>query len=222
MVHITKPFRMAKVPVDRVFWREVMGTSPWKPHISDKPYRRAPDDDACPVIGVNWHECMEFCQRLSQRWGKKITLPSEMQWVYACKAGSKTLFPWGLEEMDEMGDNVYVEARNHAVFKGPLQRESTLTTAGVRLPNAWGLHDMIGLVSEWVRDTYDVNERNQIENSRLASEMVDPVFADGPWRVLKGGAWCLGLISACDLSRPTRMPESVEFLNGFRFIEELP
>ena len=218
-IHLSRPFRMAKVPVDRKWWFSVMKTTPWKRHITDKKNRCVPDNDNCPVIGVTWNDAMEFCSKLSLEWGRNVMLPTEAQWVHACKAGSTTVFPWG-ENSDKSKFNA--EAKKYACFNSALEFEAELRPAGERLPNAWGLHDMLGLVSEWVRDEYCVDDANQIYNAHLTEEMTDPIFTDGPRRVLKGGAFCFGLLSACDLSRPHRLPDVDEFLNGFRIIEELP
>jgi len=218
VIHISKPFRMSKVPVGREFWFEIMESKPWGKHLTEAPHCRITDDDKCPAIGVTWYECIEFCRRLSQKWGRKIALPTEAQWVHACKAGSSTIFPWGSDAIDDVAQNA---AKGHAHFMEPLQKIAELRPAGELLPNGWGLYDMVGLVSEWVRDSYDVDDHNRIDNAYLEAEMTDPLFQGGVWRVLKGGAWCLGLNSACDLARPSRLPETEEFLNGFRFIEEL-
>ena len=99
-----------------------------------------------PVEMVNWLDAVEFCCRLSQRTGKRYSLPSEAQWEYACRAGSTTPFHCGATLTPELanydGNDVY--------GKGPkgTYREQTIDVASFPA-NGWGLHDMHGNVLEW-------------------------------------------------------------------------
>ncbi|NIP99470.1 MAG: SUMF1/EgtB/PvdO family nonheme iron enzyme, partial [Nitrospinaceae bacterium] len=114
---------------------------------------------------ISWEEANEFCTRQGTR------LPTEAEWEYAARAGSQTLYPWG-DEID--GDYVW--------YLGNSIRR--LPPVGTKKPNAWGLHDMIGSVWEWVADWYS---DHYYENSPVDSPQ-------GPrdrtsWHVIRGGSW---------------------------------
>lgn len=100
-------------------------------------------DKKHPAIGATWHNAMTFCRWLSVRTGKNYRLPTEAEWEYAARAGSKS--PFGVADSEEglkdygwFTDNADMEP--HAV--------------GTKKPNAWGIYDMQGNVREWVQDLY--------------------------------------------------------------------
>lgn len=105
---------------------------------------REPDD--LPVTGITWDEAVEFCHALTAREHRRGTLPhtyayrlpTEQEWQYACQAGSTNRFLFGDHESDLQSSAWY-----HANSDGqphPVQQ---------KLPNAWGLHDLLGNISEW-------------------------------------------------------------------------
>ncbi len=108
-------------------------------------------DDKCPEECVSWTDCVAFCETLSKSTGKKVRLPSEAEWEYADRAGSTTVFFAG---NDLSADRANINGRNPygKAAKGP-HRDKT-TPAGTFPPNAFGLCDTIGNVSEWCQDTY--------------------------------------------------------------------
>jgi formylglycine-generating enzyme required for sulfatase activity len=108
-------------------------------------------DDNCPEECVSWTDCVSFCESLSKSTGRKVRLPSEAEWEYADRAGSTTVFFTGNDlssaQANLNGRNPYGKAA-----KGP-HRDKT-TPAGSFAPNAFGLCDTIGNVSEWCQDVY--------------------------------------------------------------------
>lgn len=108
-------------------------------------------DDKCPEECVSWTDCVSFCETLSKSTGRKVRLPSEAEWEYADRAGSTTVFFAGndlsADQANINGKNPYGKAA-----KGP-HRDKT-TPAGSFAPNAFGLCDTIGNVSEWCQDVY--------------------------------------------------------------------
>lgn len=118
-----------------------------------------------PVIRVSWERAMAFCEWLSQRTGLHVTLPTETQWEWACRAGTASPFFWGGLEDDFAG---YANLADHRVA-GLARADSPLwmpridsvddgatvsADVGQYAPNPWGLCDIIGNVREWTRSAY--------------------------------------------------------------------
>lgn len=157
-----------------------------------------------PVDGVNWARAHYFTKSLSGLGHPGYRLPTEAQWEYACRAGS-SVATYG-RTIDVVVANTAPALDGIAWYRGnsgvgwdlPVdvgedssgwrEKQSDQTPAGTRevgkkLPNAWGLYDMLGNVWEWCSD----GQREYQEDP-----VVDP-FADGEVlrnRVLRGGSWC--------------------------------
>jgi formylglycine-generating enzyme required for sulfatase activity len=99
--------------------------------------------DGQPALCITWHAAMEYCRWLSAKTGKTYRLPTEAEWEYACRAGSKTAYSLG----DASGLKDYAWYSQNS--DGKPQK------VGTKKPNAWGLHDMHGNVAEWCVDHYD-------------------------------------------------------------------
>jgi len=131
-----------------------------------------------PVQGVSWHDAAEFCRRLSARTGRSVRLPTETQWEYACRAGATGRFGFGNDDSN-LGPWAWFDGSSgagaHAV--------------GQKKPNAWGLYDMHGNVSEWCRDWY-ADSYSHSPQAKEGAEATDPAGpASGTARVLRGGCW---------------------------------
>jgi len=122
-----------------------------------------------PVVRVSWSEAMAFCRWLSERTGQRVTLPTEAQWEWACRAGTDTAFSHGdldadFSEFANMGDATLRELAYDArdqyvpdiVPRDDRFNDGMLVTAtvGSYRPNPWGLCDMHGNAWEWTRSTY--------------------------------------------------------------------
>jgi formylglycine-generating enzyme required for sulfatase activity len=86
-------FFMDQTPVTQAQWQVVAGWSKQECELTPDPSRFKGSNR--PVDAVSWSDAIEFCMRLSQRSGKKYTLPSEAQWEYACRACTTTPFHFG-------------------------------------------------------------------------------------------------------------------------------
>jgi formylglycine-generating enzyme required for sulfatase activity len=138
----------------------------------------APDQkDRLPVVNVTWHDARGYCEWLGSQTGRAFHLPSEAEWEYACRAGSRTPFASGQEIGISEANFLYNE---HGERVGPGAR----TPAGAYPPNAFGLHDMHGNVCEWCEDIWHPNYRGAPADG--SAWLTDGHPAQ---RVIRGGAW---------------------------------
>ena len=127
-----------------------------------------------PVMGVNWRDAKAFAE-----WAG-LQLPSEAQWEYACRVGSKTRYAWG-----DKPDCSRANYGNGSLFEECKDVNPGKTSpAGDYPPNAWGLYDMHGNVWEWCEDKWHGSYQKAPNDG---SAWVDN--KDVPSRVLRGGAW---------------------------------
>ncbi|MHC4251912.1 MAG: formylglycine-generating enzyme family protein [Planctomycetota bacterium] len=165
-VRITRPFYMGRYEVTQAQYGRMMGENPSE--------FRGPD---LPVEEVRWSEAAKFCRRLSQRTGKVVRLPTEAEWEYACRAGTK--MPYFIDDGRSFDDYAW-----HTMNSGKRTHP-----VGGKLPNAWGLHDMYGNVWEWCSDWYDDEyyAKSPEENPRGPASMPTH-WTWGGCRVLRGGS----------------------------------
>jgi formylglycine-generating enzyme required for sulfatase activity len=163
-VRITKPFYLGKYQVTQEQWEAVMGSNP--------SHFKGPKN---PVETVSWDDCQRFLEKLNAqvRAGEcKFQLPSEAQWEYACRAGSKTKYCFGDDET-RLGDCAWYDKNS----------SNTTHPVGAKKPNAWGLYDMHGNVFEWCTDWWQ-------DGHYYESPVDDPTGAPtGSGRVIRGGGW---------------------------------
>ena len=126
-------FLIGKYPVTQEQYEAIMGINP--SYFKDNPKN--------PVEMVSWNDAQEFCQRLSEKTGKKYRLSSEAKWEYACKAGTQTHYYFGDDEK-QLGEYAWYN-ENSGGETHPV---------GKKNPNNWGLFDMYGNVNEWCEDGY--------------------------------------------------------------------
>ncbi|MBF0175525.1 MAG: formylglycine-generating enzyme family protein [Magnetococcales bacterium] len=161
-VTIGKPFYLGKYEVTQAQWVAVMQENPSKFRARD-----------LPVDQVSWSDVQEFIRRLNIM--EKTTtyrLPTEAEWEYACRAGSTTSRFWG-NRVDEMS--------LYAWFDGDSRNE--MHPVGQLRPNAFGLHDILGNIWEFVQDAYQ-------EQAYKKHAPVDPLYEENNSnRVYRGGSW---------------------------------
>lgn len=101
--------------------------------------------DDLPVTNLRWHDVAKFCRRLSEREKQTYRLPSEIEWEYACRGGTKTDFHFGntISSKDANFDS------RSSVGAQPEEGPGVPVTVGSYKPNGFGLFDMHGNVAEW-------------------------------------------------------------------------
>ena len=197
LVRIEKPFYIGRFSVTQSQWQALM---------QDQRFRPANPD--LPVDQVSWIEAQQFCQKLCKEHDQIFRLPTEAEWEYSCRAGTKTKFAFG--------DSLSVDQANftpfQAMFATPPEseeefaremeklaegdresdREKKPTPVGTYPPNNWGVYDMHGNVDEWCEDVWhDSYEGAPTDGSAwLVGEEYQP------FRVVRGG-WCSGTEFVC-------------------------
>jgi formylglycine-generating enzyme required for sulfatase activity len=167
---VTVPsFCMGKYELTQAQYQAIMGNNP----ANFKGNNR-------PVENVSWDDAVAFCQKLSQRTGKKYRLPSEAEWEYACRAGTTTPFYFGESITPELvnydGNYPYASAP-----KGQYRQQTT--DVGTFPPNAFGLYDMHGNVLEWCQDDYQENYINAPTDGSASTVL------SATYKLLRGGSW---------------------------------
>ncbi|MFN5064298.1 MAG: SUMF1/EgtB/PvdO family nonheme iron enzyme [Aphanizomenon sp.] len=197
---VTVPgFFIGKYQLTQLQYQTIMGTNP--------SYFKG---DNRPVEGVGWEDAVKFCQKLNHRTLGNYRLPSEAEWEYACRAGTKTPF--------HFGDNVTTDLVNYngnypypSAPKGKYREQTT--DVGIFPPNAFGLYDMHGNVWEWCEDE---RHENYINAPTDGSSWQSRISLGQ--KVLRGGCWhdyARYCRSACRLKSPCC---SRNYFYGFRVV----
>jgi len=199
-VTIPKQFAMGKYPVifaEYDYFAKQIG--------KDKPDDEGWGRENRPVINVSWQDACDYAVWLSEQTGKRYRLPSEAEWEYAIRAGSKGNYYWG--DADEPEKYCWFDANS----------KDQTQLVGQKNPNAFGLYDMAGNVWEWLQDTWH-------ENYRDAPAGISPWIdgGDASYRVLHGGSWYNALGCLRSASRTWGEPSYRNYFFGFRLAQDLP
>lgn len=187
-VTITKPYYMGKYEVTQEQWKAVMGTNP-----------SFTKGGKLPVTDVSWHDSQEFIKKLNKETGYGFRLPSEAEWEYACRAGTKTAYSFG--------DRITKDDAKYggSTISAPAAIESYK-------PNAFGLYHMHGNVWEWCEDW---------KADYPAGAVTDPQGpAMGNGRVLRGGCFLSPNSSFLRSAyRLDSIPTNTYTINGLRLVK---
>lgn len=238
-VKVEKPFWMGEIEVSNEQFRalfpehdnRLLGQH-WKDHTGPN---YLVNEDWRPAIRVSWEQAMEYCRKLSEQTGLKITLPTEAQWEWAARAGSDGDNWWGadtdfspyenladkqLQKMAVSGVDPQPMNPNNRIFKywDFLPKDASvddgnmlLGKSGTYKPNAWGLYDMQGNVAEWTRSDF----RPYPYNAKT-----DAVNVSNAEKVVRGGSWIDRTKNASLSTRRHFLPWQAVRNVGFRVIIE--
>jgi formylglycine-generating enzyme required for sulfatase activity len=177
--------------------------------------------DDHPVVNVTWSDAQALAAWLSRTEGHRYRLPTEAEWEYACRAGTRTRYPHGNDPQglvkaantfDQDAAAFWPRWRQHALagndgyaFTAPVGRFA---------PNAFGLHDMLGNAWEWVSDWHG-------DHYYAHSPRTDPQGPpDGSVRVRRGGSWHTWSLYARCSYRNWNSPDTRYTLVGMRLVRE--
>ena len=176
-------FKMGKYEVRQRNFQAVMGINPSENVGAD-----------IPVDSVSWESSRDYCKKMGLR------LPSEAEWEYSVRGGTKTTFYWGNKVTGREGN--FCDSTCELNLREPRVSDGFKHTAPVGSfpPNPFGLYDMVGNVNEWVQDWLDIEK-----NYYLVSPKQDPPgprpeldTCSGPHcapsqsithKISRGGAW---------------------------------
>ncbi|MBE7171103.1 MAG: SUMF1/EgtB/PvdO family nonheme iron enzyme [Williamsia sp.] len=147
-----------------------------------------------PANSMSQYGALMYCKWLYKKTGIFYRLPTEAEWEYACRAGSKTAYPFA---NDTAGLSKYAWYKNNS--------ENKYHKTGLKQPNQWGLYDMMGNVAEWTLDQYDENYFKK-EETGAKDPLIKPATRHP--RTLKGGNFS---DDAASLRSASRLPSTPDW-----------
>ena len=215
-VKISKPFYLGIHPVTQKEWKAVMGNNP--SHFKG---------DDLPVEQVSWNDVQEFIKNLNKKENtNKYRLPSEAEWEYAARAGTKSRYFFG-DDDSELGEYAWYAENSGSRppkkgdYFGYDQKDWTENKwngkthpVGQKKPNKWGLYDMHGNVWEWVQDVYHDNYKGAPDDGSAWE-------GDGSDRVARGGGWYGSARNCRSANRNGGDPGDRRGVLGFRLLRDL-
>lgn len=197
-VTLTKGFYLGTYEVTQGQWEAVMETTPWagKQGVQSNPKH--------PAVYVSWEDAHEFISKLNAADRKSLyRMPTEAEWEYAARAGTKTRWSFGDDE-SQLGN--YAWYRINTTFA---DREYG-QPVGTKLPNPWGLYDMHGNVWEYCQDW---------GGDYPTSAQVNPEGpSTGSNRVIRGGSLSNDAKWVRSAARGSVLPGDIYFTLGFRLV----
>jgi formylglycine-generating enzyme required for sulfatase activity len=192
-VAIERDFWMLTTEVTQKHWKALMKGEPWS-------FKGLPD---LPVEGVTWADAKAFLAKLNEKMegplkGRKAALPTEAEWEYACRAGSRSRYSFGDDEAALVDFAVFT--RN--------SKQST-EAAAKRRPNAWGLFDMHGNVAEWCEDLYVFDPTKPGDA---------PKEDEAQFRSIRGGNWNDRAVNCRTANRERALSTQTSMFVGFRAV----
>ena len=181
-------FWIGKTEVTQQLWQAVMGSNP--------SYFKGHD---LPVEQVSWNDCQEFIKRLNNLTGRQFRLPTEAEWEYAARGGTRT------SNYKYSGGNTSGDV---AWYWGNANDKTH--SVGRKRGNELGICDMTGNVWEWCQDWYGYYHPDAQHNPKGAKS--------GRYRVNRGGAWCFEQKAARNTARFANRPDGKYKSVGLRLV----
>ena len=222
-VTIRKAYLIGKTEVTQGQWKAVMRTNP-----SLFQADRVTNPDNHPVESVSWQDAQAFVKALNAKEKTRTyRLPTEFEWEYACRAGGPGQQTWTeIRAQAVLGLGLGLAGRGAggrgsvpaAPSSEPLPPETLMqytartgrtNEVGSKPPNAWGVHDMLGNVWEWIADPY---------NGKIFPDPTPP--KSGSVHVLKGGGFASDVKNA--ICATHAFGPGDPFAVGFRIVKDLP
>lgn len=207
-------FSMAKYTVTNAQFRMFRSG-----HSSGKYENISLNDDKMPAVGVTWDDAVAYAKWLSEKTGQKFRLPTEAEWEYAARGGTKTSRFWG-NAPDEACAYANV-ADMTAKQRWPKwtsfycdDKFAVASPVGSFKPNQYGLFDMLGNVWQWTQDVYS-------SEAYVKLPKMNPVYeGSGEYRVMRGGGWSNGPLGIRSSHRVGLSPTFGHHALGFRLVKE--
>ncbi len=219
-VKLTKGFYISVTEVTQDQWIKIMGDNP-------SSFPECGLD--CPVDNVSWYDCKLFIKKLNRReQTAKYRLPTEAEWEYAARAGSRTAFPSGdITEIhcgiDRALDRIGWYCGNSGE-RNPVGNKKPHPVAR-KTPNAWGIHDMNGNVQEWVQDSCKwrslLKGRVGVITDTYRDNIENPLSRKGDRKIFRGGSWNTSARYSRSANRSYFRPKAVRNNIGFRVVRSL-
>jgi formylglycine-generating enzyme required for sulfatase activity len=199
-VTLTKGFYVGNYLVTQGDYLAVLGSNP--------SFFRG--DTNRPVEQVSWNDATNYCAKRTLREvalglipaGSQYRLPTEAEWEYACRA-------WTSDRRFFYGDDPgYTELTDYAWYSD--NSSGTTHAVGQKLPNAWGLYDVVGNAQEWCQDWYGQYQGGSVTDPQGP--------ASGSSRVARGGGWGAQARNCQSALRTDQLPSSKVSFVGFRVV----
>jgi formylglycine-generating enzyme required for sulfatase activity len=205
-----KPEHRVKIPNPIAIGRREVTFDEWDACVSAGACKHRPDDHGWgranrPVIDVSWDDAKVFLNWLSQKTAKSYRLPSEAEWEYAARGGTKTPYWWG---------RTAGNGQANCEDCGGAPQRKTQPTGSFR-PNAFGLYDVSGNAAEWVEDCWNDTYRGvpQDGSAWLTGQCRQ--------RGLRGGSFASRASVIRSAARFRYDSDVRYYANGFRLVRDL-
>ncbi|PID90251.1 MAG: hypothetical protein CSA97_03835 [Bacteroidetes bacterium] len=190
-----------------IVWKKVKNSGANYPGLPAK--FKQPDQ---PVVCVSYEDAQAFC-----RWvGNKVSLPTEAQWEYACRAGSPESYGLG-----EGGEQMTKKNLPNYGWYGEPESTGATHPVATKKPNAFGLYDMYGNVWEWCLDYYSTDYYGQCKG-KDDETVTDPTGpTSGRYYVSRGGRWHFDAVGCRGTDRGDRNERNIRNRTmGFRIVAQ--